>query len=165
MKCIPFVPLSIAGVAFAASVSRQTFPPSNTKTIDATSYKAIANGTLSLAELYGQPHGALRKRDAGNVFLCVAANWQSYCVYITDAGPNECVNLASDLNDQVSSFGPDPNQSCTMFAAADCNPSFGTAVGPIVAPGIADLSRPFNIGQGQIVNGFNDVLSSYSCSY
>jgi hypothetical protein len=46
------------------------------------------------------------------VYLCVAANWQEYCVYITDAGPGECVNLADDLNDQVSSFGPDPNQYC-----------------------------------------------------
>jgi hypothetical protein len=63
-----------------------------------------------------QRRDALQKRDAGNVYLCTDANWQGYCVYITDAGSGECVNLASDLNDLVSSFGPDPNQGCYMFA-------------------------------------------------
>lgn len=48
-------------------------------------------------------------------FLCTAANWDQYCVYITDAGPGECVNLAADLNDLVSSFGPDPGQDCFAY--------------------------------------------------
>ncbi|KAJ6618531.1 hypothetical protein B0H10DRAFT_1947552 [Mycena sp. CBHHK59/15] len=148
MKHNLLVLFSMAAVTLAASVSGDTFPLSNIKTIDAASYKAAANGTLSLAELSGIP---LRRRQLAAILRL-----------LTNAGPNECVNLASDLNDQVSSFGPDPNQSCTMFAAANCSPSLGIAVGPIVAPGVADLSQPFNIGHGQIVNGFNDVLSSYS---
>ncbi|KAJ6569893.1 hypothetical protein B0H10DRAFT_2238148 [Mycena sp. CBHHK59/15] len=152
MKCTLLFLLSTAA-AFAASVSRETFPSSNTQTIDAASYKAAANGTLSLADLSGKPHGAHQKRDAGNVFLCVAANWQQYCVYITNAGPNECVNLASDLDQIRTSRAP---------CLPNCSPSLGIAVGPILSPGVADLSQLFNIGHGQIVNGFNDVLSSYS---
>ncbi|KAJ7839948.1 hypothetical protein B0H14DRAFT_2587696 [Mycena olivaceomarginata] len=164
MKGTFFVALFLAAGSFAASLSRETFPPPIIRTIDAARYKAASNGTISVAELFDDDkrRDTLQKRDAGNVYLCTAANWKQYCVYITNAGPNECVNLVSDLNDLVSSFGPDPNQSCTMFAAADCNPSVALAVGPIVSPGVSDLSQPFNIGQGQIVNGFNDVLSSYS---
>ncbi|KAJ7325882.1 hypothetical protein DFH08DRAFT_816957 [Mycena albidolilacea] len=172
MKGTFFVALFLAAGSFAASLSRETFRPPSIHTIDAARYKAASNGTISVAELFDDDKrgNTLQKRDAGNVSLCTAANWKQYCVYITNAGPNDCVNLASDLNDLVSSFGPDPNQSCTMFAdsrqnfgsAADCNPSVALAVGPIVSPGVSDLSQPFNIGQGQIVNGFNDVLSSYS---
>ncbi|KAJ7463547.1 hypothetical protein FB451DRAFT_1180032 [Mycena latifolia] len=64
------------------------------------------------------PCDALQKRDAGNVYLCTAANWEQYCVYITDAGPGEDI---------------------------DCT---GSEVGPIRAPGISDLSQPINLGEG-----------------
>ncbi|KAJ6592244.1 hypothetical protein DFH09DRAFT_1136956 [Mycena vulgaris] len=118
MKYSLFVALSVAGSAFAANVSRGTYPPAHVdKTIDVASYKAAANGSITPADLPGVGRrDAFQKRDAGNVFLCTAANWEQYCVYITDAGNGECVNLASDLNDLVSSFGPDPNQGCYMFA-------------------------------------------------
>ncbi|KAF7356187.1 hypothetical protein MVEN_00950000 [Mycena venus] len=106
----------------------------------------------------------LEKRDAGNVFMCTAANWGEYCVYITDAGSGECVNLAADLNDQVSSFGPDPNQSCYVFAGFDCDALSGR-VGPIRSPGVADLSKPVNTGEEGGGRPFNDVISSYYCDY
>ncbi|KAJ7463573.1 hypothetical protein FB451DRAFT_1180062 [Mycena latifolia] len=149
--------LSAAGASLAASLPRGSFPPVNVaKIIDAASY----NGTVVSADLPSPGRrDALQKRDAGNVYLCTAANWEQYCVYITDAGPGECVNLAGDLNDLVSSFGPDPNQFCNMFRDFDCT---GSEVGPIRAPGISDLSQPINLGEGGGVLSFNDVLSSYA---
>ncbi|KAJ7314431.1 hypothetical protein DFH08DRAFT_821448 [Mycena albidolilacea] len=160
MKFTLLTTLSVAAAALAASVT-----PAHFNTIDAATYKAIANGTLSPANL--PPVGRrtdLQARDAGNVYLCTAANWQQYCVYITDAGPGECVNLAADLNDQVSSFGPDPNQQCYVFAGFDCDPLSGR-IGPISAPGVADLSKSFNTGEEGGGRPFNDVISSYLCNY
>ncbi|KAJ7460241.1 hypothetical protein FB451DRAFT_1181912 [Mycena latifolia] len=139
-----FVILSAAAASLAASLPRGNFPPVNVaKIIDAASY----NGTVVAADLF------LTR------YLCTAANWEQYCVYITDAGPGECVNLAGDLNDLVSSFGPDPNQLCYMFRDFDCT---GSEVGPIRAPGISDLSQPINLGEGGGVLSFNDILSYYS---
>ncbi|KAJ6592245.1 hypothetical protein DFH09DRAFT_1358006 [Mycena vulgaris] len=101
MKYSLFDTLFVAGSAFAASVSRGPFPLARVDTIiDVASYKAAKNRTITPADLPGVG------RDARNVYLCNAANWEQYCVYITNASDGECVNLASDLNDLVSSFGP-----------------------------------------------------------
>ncbi|KAJ6538096.1 hypothetical protein B0H19DRAFT_1270461 [Mycena capillaripes] len=152
MKCSLFVTLSFAVASFAASI----FPPAGSKVISAASYKAAAIGTLG-----ADRRDTLTKRDAGNVYLCTAANFEQYCVYITDAGPGECVNLAGDLNDLVSSFGPDPNQYCYVYRNANCDRN-SDQVGPIQAPGIADLSQHINLGEGGIIKEFNDVISSYA---
>ncbi|KAJ7811977.1 hypothetical protein B0H13DRAFT_2383527 [Mycena leptocephala] len=155
MKFTLFVTFSFAASSLATSI----FPPAGTKIIDVASYKAAANGTISLAN--DDRRDGLQKRDAGNVYLCVAANWQEYCVYITDAGPGECVNLADDLNDQVSSFGPDPNQYCYAFRNYDCD-IINDGIGPIRSPGLSDLSQPISFGEGGGVSSFNDVMSSYA---
>jgi hypothetical protein len=151
MKFSLFVALSIATVAFAASITPAGIAAENVRTVDAATYKAFANGTLSPADLppvgvirilvesrfpvtdrvtiaSGSPKARRRKRvstlsrQPANYFdshflryLCTAANWQLYCVYITDAGPGECVELAGDLDNQVSSVGPDPNQTCVFY--------------------------------------------------
>ncbi|KAJ7460242.1 hypothetical protein FB451DRAFT_1181914 [Mycena latifolia] len=152
------VTLSVAAASIAASLPRVTFPPANAKIVD-VSYKAVANGTAPLAEIPASARSHdLQKRDAGNVYMCTAANWQQYCVYITDASPGECVNLAADLNDLVSSFGPDPNQECYMYSGFDCSETFA---GPIVAPGFSGLSQPLVFTNGLSLPSYNDVMSSY----
>ncbi|KAJ7631292.1 hypothetical protein DFH06DRAFT_1140545 [Mycena polygramma] len=157
MKSAFFIALSAVATAFAASVI-----PAHVTTISAASYN---NGTATPADIPGPGRrDELQKRDAGNVYLCTAANWGLYCVYITDAGPGECVNLGPDLNDQVSSFGPDPNQSCYVFAGFDCDALSGR-VGPIRSPGVADLSKSVNTGEEGGGRPFNDVISSYYCDY
>jgi hypothetical protein len=148
MKCSLFLILAAATTAIAASIT-----PAHVKTVDAATYKAIANGTLSLADLplvavifvlIQTPFPATDKilapqrsskarcrkcvsRHSSSCthlvtfsfrlhrYMCTAAYWQEYCVYITDAGPGECVNLAGDLNNLVSSIGPDPNQECYLY--------------------------------------------------
>ncbi|KAF7356199.1 hypothetical protein MVEN_00951300 [Mycena venus] len=163
MKLSLFATLSATTTAaFSASITPASVTPEHVKTVDTATYKAIANGTLSLADIPSVGRRDLQKRDAGNVYLCTAANWQLYCVYITDAGPDDCIDLASDLDDQVSSVGPDPNQLCTFYVEHGCNflsDRFG-----VRSPGIADLSVGIQVGEGGSHN-FNDKISSYSCHY
>ncbi|KAJ7631293.1 hypothetical protein DFH06DRAFT_701513 [Mycena polygramma] len=165
MKLSLFVVLSAASAAFAATLSRTLPPTAGIKTVTAATYKAIANGTLSIDDI---PTVAVRdvpkKRDAGNVYMCTAANWQLYCVYITDAGPGECVNLGPDLNDQVSSIGPDPNQDCYLWDDFDCN-FLSARLAPVRAPGYADLSQGIFLGGEGGSIFFNDKMSSYQCYY
>ncbi|KAJ7463546.1 hypothetical protein FB451DRAFT_1403565 [Mycena latifolia] len=126
------VTLSVAAASIAASLPRLTFPPANAKIVDVVSYKAVANGTAPPAEIPASVrHHDLQKRDAGNVYMCTAANWQQYCVYITDAGPG---------------YG------------FDCSETFA---GPIVAPGFSDLSQPLVFTNVLSLPSYNDVMSSY----
>ncbi|KAJ7314432.1 hypothetical protein DFH08DRAFT_1041590 [Mycena albidolilacea] len=163
MKFSLFVALSIATAAFAASITPAGIAAENVRTVDAATYKAFANGTLSPADLPPVGRRDLQKRDAGNVYLCTAANWQLYCVYITDAGPGECVELAGDLDNQVSSVGPDPNQTCAFYNQHGCVNREDAIF--VRSPGYADLSKPLSTGEGGGGFTFNDVISSYSCTY
>jgi hypothetical protein len=56
----------------------------------------------------------LSKRADTGVYLCNDRNWTGYCVHIT-APSGTCVPLASDLNDKVSSAGPDAGAICYFF--------------------------------------------------
>ncbi|KAJ4422066.1 hypothetical protein N0V82_003257 [Gnomoniopsis sp. IMI 355080] len=56
----------------------------------------------------------LDKRATIGVYLCVDANWQGYCVHITSP-TYTCVPLAGDLNDKVSSVGPDSSAGDCRF--------------------------------------------------
>lgn len=57
---------------------------------------------------------AISKRATTGVYLCNDRDWQGYCVHITSA-PSDCVPLAADLNDLVSSAGPDQGSFCYFF--------------------------------------------------
>ncbi|MCJ1344316.1 hypothetical protein MMC31_002519 [Peltigera leucophlebia] len=95
----------------------------------------------------------LAKRANDGVYLCTDRNFGGYCVHIV-APYYQCVGLGNDLNDLVSSLGPDSGY-CFFFRDFNCqdngNPynHFGT-----YAPGFSDLT----------VNGFNDQISSYYCN-
>jgi hypothetical protein len=56
----------------------------------------------------------VEKRATTGVYLCNDRDWQGYCVHIPSA-PSECVPLAGDLNDLVSSAGPDQGSFCYFF--------------------------------------------------
>jgi hypothetical protein len=56
----------------------------------------------------------LQNRATTGVYLCNDRDWQGYCVHINSA-PSECVPLAADLNDLVSSAGPDQGSFCYFF--------------------------------------------------
>lgn len=56
----------------------------------------------------------LAKRADYSVYLCNDRDWKGYCAHIT-APASVCVPLASDLNDKVSSAGPDPGAFCYFF--------------------------------------------------
>ncbi|KAJ6625213.1 hypothetical protein B0H10DRAFT_2212216 [Mycena sp. CBHHK59/15] len=175
MKFSLFVALCVATTAFAATLPRGAFQAEHaSKVISASEYTAGGNGTVARRVLSRSATPGTCKKPlppathiSNGVFssyLCTDANWGGYCVYITDAGPGECVNLASDLNDLVSSFGPDANQACYIFADWDCNALSGR-VGPIYAPGVADMSKSINTGEEGGGRPFNDIMSSYQCFY
>jgi hypothetical protein len=54
------------------------------------------------------------KRATTGVYLCNDRDWKGYCVHINSA-PSECVPLAGDLNNLVSSAGPDQGSFCYFF--------------------------------------------------
>ena len=56
----------------------------------------------------------LQKRATTGAYLCNDRDWQGYCVHINSAS-SECVPLAADLNDLVSSAGPDKGSFCYFF--------------------------------------------------
>ncbi|KAJ6599792.1 hypothetical protein DFH09DRAFT_1503973 [Mycena vulgaris] len=151
--------LSFVVAAMAATIPQDTFPPGHVNiVIDAASYMAGGNGTVVSRD-------TVVKRNPGDVYLCTAAFWSGYCVLITGAFSGGCVNLASDLDNLVSSFGPDAGQDCYMYDAHDCNILLGSSIGPIRSPGGADMSQTINTGSEGGARPFNDVLSSYRCNF
>lgn len=56
----------------------------------------------------------LATRATTGVYLCNDRNFSGYCVHIPSA-PSQCVPLAADLNDKVSSAGPDQGSFCYFF--------------------------------------------------
>lgn len=53
--------------------------------------------------------------------------------FVSNFGSGQCVNVGSDFNDDVSSFGPDPGLTCAIFSDAGCT---GRETGNVVNPGM-----------------------------
>ncbi|TFK67856.1 hypothetical protein BDN72DRAFT_73481 [Pluteus cervinus] len=88
------------------------------------------------------------------VYYCTDINWGGSC-HQSPPVDGSCHNMqggVAQYNDQISSFGPDPNLYCIIFRDLDCKFTTGgyTSVG---YPGVADLRTI----------GFNDAISSYTC--
>ncbi|PVH77099.1 hypothetical protein DL98DRAFT_573988 [Cadophora sp. DSE1049] len=93
-----------------------------------------------------------RDRSVG-VYLCNDADFKGYCVHIVQP-INSCIRLGDDLNDKVSSVGPDQNAgSCRFYNDYNCA---GTEP-------YRDLSYPGAPNLKSVPNG-NDAISSYKCS-
>ncbi|KAF2821706.1 hypothetical protein CC86DRAFT_99600 [Ophiobolus disseminans] len=93
-------------------------------------------------------------------YLCNDRDWTGYCVHIFSP-QGECVPLAGDLNDLVSSAGPDQGSFCYFFVDPACN--IAADFFHVSYPGFADLSVvPVNGPVGSTRN-FEDKLSSYFC--
>ncbi|KAK7182808.1 hypothetical protein PSPO01_11147 [Paraphaeosphaeria sporulosa] len=103
----------------------------------------------------------MEKRANTAVYLCNDRNFSGYCVHITSPS-GTCVPLASDLNDKVSSAGPDQGSLCYFFVNANCDDTGDFF--HVEYPGVADLSKtPVNGPPGSTRN-FEDKLSSYRCT-
>jgi hypothetical protein len=140
-----FILLGIyASVSLSAILPAFT-PPKVYKVIDATSYMGLGNETSTVwleyipkwAENNSTPQetSTVAKRAQGSVYVfiifiywlrpifsndehsyfCNDPNFTGYCVLITGATSGGCVALGPDLDKQVSSIGPDPDQSCYFF--------------------------------------------------
>ncbi|KAJ6599523.1 hypothetical protein B0H10DRAFT_721541 [Mycena sp. CBHHK59/15] len=149
--------LAFCSVVYAATVPR-SFPPAHVdKVIDAQAYMA-GNDTIVHTD----------KRALGTVFLCNAAFFSGYCVAITGEFNGGCIDLGVDLDNQVSSFGPDQGQRCQLFNAHGCATS-GAGIpawsGPIAFPGVQDLSQGFIDANGNQNAPFNNIISSYRCNW
>ncbi|KAH9908415.1 hypothetical protein F4778DRAFT_717147 [Xylariomycetidae sp. FL2044] len=93
---------------------------------------------------------SLEKREDAGVYLCVDAHFLGYCQHIY-APLYQCVNLSGDLNDLVSSVGPDSPYYCLFYRAFSCSDSEGHF--GAYSPGYETLGS---------VNS-NDQISSYVC--
>ncbi|KAJ7450833.1 hypothetical protein FB451DRAFT_1410152 [Mycena latifolia] len=145
--------LALCSAACAMTVPR-FFPPADlAKVIDANAYMT-GNETSAGAD----------KRALGTAYLCTAAYFSGYCVAITGEYNGGCIDLADDLNNQVSSFGPDQGQRCQLFNAHNCAIS-GEGIphwsGIIEYPGIQDFSQYWTDADGTVNAPFNDIISSY----
>ncbi|KAJ6572863.1 hypothetical protein DFH09DRAFT_1312643 [Mycena vulgaris] len=145
--------LALCSAACALSVA-QSFPPANVaKVIDVAAYMA------------GDDTGVQDKRALGTVFLCNAAFFSGYCVGITGGFDGGCIDLGVDLDNQVSSFGPDAGQHCQLYDSHGCvDTGAGSFTLPISFPGVQDLSQSFSTDFG-VSPPFNDRASSYKCVF
>ncbi|KAJ7451449.1 hypothetical protein B0H11DRAFT_1915958 [Mycena galericulata] len=138
--------LALCSVACAVTVPR-AFPPTN-----------IAKDTAD-------------KRELGTVYLCDAAFFSGYCIAIQGEFDGGCIDLGVDLDNQISSFGPDQGQQCQLFNAHSCvtsgvvTPGVGIPAGPWSGPvaylGIQDLSQSWIDADGSLNAPFTDIISSY----
>ncbi|KAF9731730.1 hypothetical protein PMIN01_10747 [Paraphaeosphaeria minitans] len=109
------------------------------------------------------PVSEIEKRANTAVYLCNDRNFSGYCVHIPSPS-GTCVPLASDLNDLVSSVGPDQGSFCYFFVYSNANCDDTGGFFHVGYPGIADLSKtPVNGPSGSTKN-FEDKLSSYRCT-
>ncbi|KAH7025092.1 uncharacterized protein B0I36DRAFT_353255 [Microdochium trichocladiopsis] len=142
---------------------------------DGVTYTVIApedipdyiKGTGSATEIAARD-GLAKRADYG-VYLCTNAGWQGHCVHIV-APSGVCVPLADDLNDKVSSVGPDAGAYCRfnllvlpclvfIFFDYGC-PSNSCDHFDLTAPGYTDLSQVAKVCG---INPPNDKVSSYQC--
>ncbi|KAI0867528.1 hypothetical protein GGS24DRAFT_515320 [Hypoxylon argillaceum] len=141
--------LAVAG--FAASAIAAAVPASS-PVVDATNVTFTVYPDGLPAELIPTEasSGSVEKRANAGVYLCTDSYFNGYCVHIVQP-QFQCINLSGDLNDKVSSVGPDSPYYCLFYGAFNCDDSeshFGT-----FSPGYNDLSTL----------GYNDKISSYIC--
>ncbi|KAI1117247.1 hypothetical protein F5Y14DRAFT_448180 [Nemania sp. NC0429] len=140
--------LAIAGLAPSAlAAAVQTTVNLDVNDASVTVYP---NGVPAELKPHEAANQSLNTRANAGVYLCTDSYFNGYCVHIVQP-EYVCVNLSSDLNDQVSSVGPDSPKYCLFYSAFNCLDSeghFGT-----YSPGYNDLSAL----------SFNDKISSYIC--
>ncbi|MDI1489081.1 MAG: hypothetical protein OHK93_008359 [Ramalina farinacea] len=110
---------SLALVAGLTSVSASPLTIKGTEYPDGTTVTEYPNGLpadlVPRAMGVEAEQGGLVKRDNAGVYLCDDINFSGYCVHIV-APLYKCVPLGGDLNDQVSSVGPDKGPYCFFFS-------------------------------------------------
>ncbi|KAJ7910945.1 hypothetical protein B0H13DRAFT_2328851 [Mycena leptocephala] len=98
----------------------------------------------------------LSARTVGHVFACSQAGFvnipPAICEHYVASKSGDCVDFSPEIDNTVSSFGPDAGQQCFIFADGGCQ---GPRVGPIFFPGISDLTTI----------GMNDLISSFFCTW
>ncbi|KAI7787706.1 hypothetical protein LA080_015075 [Diaporthe eres] len=113
----------------------------------------------ALSDLDARDHD-LSKRANHGVYLCVDAYFKGYCVHITSPA-DVCVPLASDLNDKVSSVGPDTGGYCRFYFNAGCTDNDGCLHFDSTNPGRSNLDLADQKVCGR--NNPNDQITSYKC--
>ncbi|KAJ7259279.1 hypothetical protein C8J57DRAFT_1233648 [Mycena rebaudengoi] len=148
--------LALCSAAYALSL------PQNAKVIDAVTYMA-GNET----DVVSSPSSTAYKNAPDNNSQAKIHKRTPGAVLITAAN-NFCVDLRPDLDNLVSSFGPDPGARCQLFNAHGCAlngegiPQFS---GPIAFPGVNDFSISWLDANGAVNAPFNDIISSYRCTF
>ncbi|KAJ7260151.1 hypothetical protein C8J57DRAFT_1514853 [Mycena rebaudengoi] len=127
--------------ALFALVPLVTALPPAVRTVEAEVRNATALATFEYA-----PIDTVVCLTVSFSFVCVDAGFQNSCATFHGSS-GQCVNFPPNLNDVISSFGPDSGQDCFIFV--------GPQNGPIRNPGIPNLA----------IIGFNDAISSFKCFF
>ncbi|KAF8598964.1 hypothetical protein BDV93DRAFT_320357 [Ceratobasidium sp. AG-I] len=150
MRFAAIITLSVAGVVLAS-------PAPITRQEDWKTKLGWDGKTTSPAEL--DPSNVVRPTPGvpapaalnGGVYFCSDSEFKGNCLFVSGFGSGQCVNFGNEFNDQVSSFGPDPELKCILYSDWDCK---GTDIGGyLVNPGSKDLRS----------QNFNDIASSFKC--
>ncbi|MCJ1229044.1 hypothetical protein MMC12_005708 [Toensbergia leucococca] len=91
----------------------------------------------------------------GGVYICADINWGGTCGYAVQP-TYTCIDLGSDWDKKISSFGPDESTECVLYNVHGCLPdyaSFPNGQPDIHYPGVADMRTI----------SFNDLTSSFRC--
>ncbi|RYC58910.1 hypothetical protein CHU98_g7298 [Xylaria longipes] len=127
---------------------------SKTLSIFATLWTAVLASPIAEGDATVSNVTIEKRADAG-VFLCVDAGFTGRCVHIIQP-TGECVNLSSDLNDLVTSVGPDADAGdCRFFFDFNCVDNDGFRHFDASSPGFSNLAAQNP--------GANDQISSYIC--
>ncbi|KAJ7312430.1 hypothetical protein DFH08DRAFT_896987 [Mycena albidolilacea] len=149
---IRLLALSTISIVYGMSVPKYL----NAKVVDATSYMA-GNDTSATSDI--------DRRTPGNVLLCTGPNFTGNCVLITGGVNGGCIDLASDLDNQVRSFGPDPDQTCFVRMGHGCSIQIPDPTGPIRFPGVSDFSQTWVDANDQSHPPLGTTTSSYRCNF
>ncbi|KZW01512.1 hypothetical protein EXIGLDRAFT_692303 [Exidia glandulosa HHB12029] len=100
----------------------------------------------------------LEKRANPGVFFTNDINFLGAQIYFPAVPLNLCINMPSNWQNVVSSFGPDVGLVCFGFHFLNCASDIGS-FGPVSSPGVSTIAR-------WELNGvnWNDKVNSYRCS-
>ncbi|THG94153.1 hypothetical protein EW026_g7261 [Hermanssonia centrifuga] len=85
----------------------------------------------------------------GDLYACTDANWAGQCENLGFYN-GQCENFPADLQDDISSIGPDAGWVCVLYINDNCDGSAGSLI--VTSPGFDQLQWG------------NDALSSFVCT-
>lgn len=102
---------------FASLLMKQSTPFNSSHPLPAATFNEIA---YSSSPPPPSSRVRLDRRDnPWSVYLCEGKNWTQPCHYIRGS-QGECFTMYEEYQGKIQSFGPDRNQTCTLYDQVNC---------------------------------------------